>query len=195
MKKMMILALSICLVSVGTAWAGNLVFPDSVKEIAKALSIEETPFEHEGRQYVMTKSGEVYMVVDGQRFRTKGIKRVDSEIVPKAGAHINFDYNSATIKEDSNKVLDMFGTALTEELPEVKIMIEGHTDNAGSAEYNLQLSQDRSEAVKQYLVSNHKIAPERLAVKGTGEGNPIADNETEEGRSMNRRVEFSRVIE
>lgn len=75
------------------------------------------------------------------------------------------------------------------ENPEIKIQINGHTDNQGSEEYNLLLSEARAKAVYNYLIDK-KIAPTRLAFKGYGESRSIANNETEENRQLNRRTEF-----
>jgi len=72
--------------------------------------------------------------------------------------------------------------------PDTTARIEGHTDSAGPAQYNLQLSQKRSESVRQYLINNFSIAPERLNARGFGESRPIATNTTREGRKKNRRV-------
>lgn len=79
--------------------------------------------------------------------------------------------------------------AILLEYPQMKIEIQGHTDDRASAEHNLDLSQRRAKAVVNYLKSKD-ISPERLSWKGFGETRPIASNETEEGRSLNRRVEF-----
>jgi OOP family OmpA-OmpF porin len=74
----------------------------------------------------------------------------------------------------------------------VNVEIEGYTDYIGTAEYNQQLSEERAQTVKNYLVSQG-IAADRLSTVGYGKGNPIANNETEEGRAMNRRIVF-RII-
>ena len=71
----------------------------------------------------------------------------------------------------------------------MKIEISGHTDNVGDANFNLKLSENRASAVYNYLLEQ-KIAPERLTFKGYGQTQPIADNSTEEGKSLNRRTEF-----
>jgi outer membrane protein OmpA-like peptidoglycan-associated protein len=73
--------------------------------------------------------------------------------------------------------------------PEIKILICGHTDDVGSAEYNQTLSEKRAEAVYNFLV-DMEIDPERLDYKGFGKSQPVSDNETEEGRAMNRRTEI-----
>ncbi|WP_243689519.1 OmpA family protein [Geotalea toluenoxydans] len=72
--------------------------------------------------------------------------------------------------------------------PTVKGVIEGHTDNVGSAAANMKLSQRRAEAVRSYLIKKHGIAAGRLTAKGYGMTRPIADNGTEAGRQQNRRI-------
>ena len=72
--------------------------------------------------------------------------------------------------------------------PTVKGVIEGHTDNVGSAAANLKLSQSRAEAVRNYLVKKYGIAADRLTAKGYGLTRPVADNATEAGRQQNRRI-------
>ena len=70
------------------------------------------------------------------------------------------------------------------------ISVEGHTDANGSDSTNLILSQDRADAVKQYLVSNFGVDPERITSIGYGEARPVATNETTEGRARNRRIDL-----
>jgi len=78
---------------------------------------------------------------------------------------------------------------LLEENSDVRISIHGHTDNVGSDEANMQLSEDRAKAVYQYLIDK-EIKPERLEYQGFGETEPIESNDTAEGRRLNRRTEF-----
>jgi hypothetical protein len=74
--------------------------------------------------------------------------------------------------------------------PEIKrVRVEGHTDNKGSAAYNVKLSQQRADSVIKWL-SSHGIAADRLVAKGMGLVNPIVPNDTEANRALNRRVEF-----
>jgi OOP family OmpA-OmpF porin len=73
--------------------------------------------------------------------------------------------------------------------PDLKIVIEGHTDNVGGEKYNLNLSQKRAEAIKSVMVTKFNIEPSRLMTKGFGYSKPIASNSTKEGRQKNRRVE------
>jgi OOP family OmpA-OmpF porin len=70
------------------------------------------------------------------------------------------------------------------------VEVDGHTDSRGSDAHNLDLSQRRAAAVRQYLVG-HGIAPERLEAQGFGESKPVADNDTAHGMALNRRVELN----
>ncbi|MCX8072889.1 MAG: OmpA family protein [Candidatus Binatia bacterium] len=101
---------------------------------------------------------------------------------------VNFDFDKATIRPDAARILDEAVATLKAE-PDVDVLIVGHTDSVGSEAYNLRLSQRRAQAVRDYLVK-HGIAPARLRVKGMGEAQPVASNETAEGRAQNRRVEL-----
>jgi OOP family OmpA-OmpF porin len=101
---------------------------------------------------------------------------------------IYFETAQATIKPVSFPLLDEVGTVLTDN-PEIQVRIEGHTDDRGSSEYNMRLSQERTEAVRQYLIGKGVDAA-RLEARGYGEGAPVASNKTESGRAQNRRVEF-----
>jgi len=99
-----------------------------------------------------------------------------------------FEHNKATIKKDGYKVLDKI-IEILERAKGKEILICGHTDNIGSDEYNLRLSERRAEAVYRYL-ARRGIKKERMSYKGYGESKPIASNKTEEGRARNRRVEI-----
>jgi outer membrane protein OmpA-like peptidoglycan-associated protein len=104
---------------------------------------------------------------------------------------VQFDFNQATIKPESEPVLKEVG-ALLQQDPPLKLIIEGHTDNVGKPAYNLELSKKRAESVKAYLITNFKIDPSRLTTNGFGDSKPIAKNDTEPGRAQNRRVELVR---
>jgi OmpA-OmpF porin, OOP family len=102
---------------------------------------------------------------------------------------IKFKFDSAEILGESNYILDAVSKIL-EEHPEItRISIEGHTDNVGSATYNKSLSQRRAASVMSWLVA-HGMDAARLSSAGFGLELPIADNDSEEGRRVNRRVEF-----
>lgn len=103
--------------------------------------------------------------------------------------NIYFDFNKATIRPESYPALDEMAKILKEN-PNIKVEIQGHTCSIGSYEYNMKLSQARAEAVVHYLVTHHGIDIRRLIARGYGESRPIADNSSEAGRRLNRRVEF-----
>lgn len=102
--------------------------------------------------------------------------------------NIYFEFDKNTLLQQSYKEL-LNLIELLKEYPKMKIEIQGHTDNQGSASYNQRLSEQRAKAVVDYLIS-HGIEAKRLGYKGYGKENPIADNSTEEGRATNRRVAF-----
>jgi outer membrane protein OmpA-like peptidoglycan-associated protein len=102
--------------------------------------------------------------------------------------NIFFDVNQYELKPASQVELDRIVQLLAEN-PSVKIEISGHTDNEGKPADNLVLSNNRAKAVTNYLVSKG-IAAQRLVSKGYGETKPVANNQTEEGRAVNRRTEM-----
>ncbi|MCP3978859.1 MAG: OmpA family protein [bacterium] len=102
-----------------------------------------------------------------------------------------FDFNSADLTADSRMILDRVTQSLVD-WPEVQIEIGGHTDAIGPDAYNLDLSKRRAAAVSDHLARGG-VDPGRLAVRGYGETQPVADNSTKEGRDQNRRVELSRT--
>lgn len=102
--------------------------------------------------------------------------------------NIFFDFDKATLRPESTNELERLIKLLTD-VPTLKIEISGHTDNKGSAQYNQTLSESRSKSVVEYLISKG-IAKERLEYKGYGLTQPIAPNESDEGRQLNRRTEF-----
>jgi outer membrane protein OmpA-like peptidoglycan-associated protein len=104
---------------------------------------------------------------------------------------IQFTPGKATIKIESYPILDEIAQVL-KEVPEMRLVIEGHTDSIGDATVNKQLSQKRADAVRDYLISRGTNA-DRVTAVGYGEERPIADNGSESGREKNRRVEFKIV--
>jgi len=102
--------------------------------------------------------------------------------------NIFFAFNSYELLPESSKDLEEILTLFGQN-PGIEIEISGFTDAKGTDDFNLILSRKRSESVMQYLI-NHGINPSQLTAKGYGRNNPIATNETEEGRSLNRRTEM-----
>jgi outer membrane protein OmpA-like peptidoglycan-associated protein len=104
---------------------------------------------------------------------------------------IYFDFDSATIRPESQTVLKEI-SAMLHEHPDWKLQLAGNTDNIGTADFNLELSQRRAAAVKDALLSRYGIAADRLTTTGYGASRPVDSNATLEGRARNRRVELQR---
>ncbi len=104
---------------------------------------------------------------------------------------IHFEFDKAKIRPESFRILDAVVDVL-KQYPKIKIEIQGHTDNKGSAAYNKKLSDNRAGAVKKYLVE-HGVDPNRLTSHGYGMEKPLVDNLTDQNRALNRRVQFIRT--
>jgi OOP family OmpA-OmpF porin len=102
---------------------------------------------------------------------------------------IYFDTGKATIKPESSQAIGEIAKLLAAD-PALKVYVVGHTDSVGVLEANMKLSQDRADAVAQMLVRAHGIAAARLKSFGNGPYAPVASNDSEAGRSRNRRVEL-----
>ncbi len=104
---------------------------------------------------------------------------------------IRFDVNKATIRPESMGVINEI-VQLMNDHPELKFSVEGHTDSDGSADHNQLLSEQRAEAVMKQMVSIG-IATDRLTFTGHGQSLPLAPNDTQENKALNRRVEFVKL--
>ena len=111
-----------------------------------------------------------------------------SKVVSSNAQNIYFTGTTTTLMTKSNASLNNIVKILNEN-PDLKVKIEGHTDNAGNDDANMTLSTNRAEAVKTYLVGKG-ISEDRITTEGFGETTPIADNNTAAGRTKNRRVEI-----
>ncbi|HTX87679.1 MAG TPA: OmpA family protein [Bacteroidales bacterium] len=107
--------------------------------------------------------------------------------------NVFFETGLATLRKESFPALDELVAALKAK-PNLVIEIAGHTDNVGTPESNQKLSEDRALSVRSYLIK-HGIAPDRVSAKGFGETQPVAGNDTPEGRQQNRRTEVRIISE
>jgi outer membrane protein OmpA-like peptidoglycan-associated protein len=124
--------------------------------------------------------------------KTRGIGAKPTADV--AAIKVHFAFNSAVLAPEATHDLDILGGALgTPQLADFCFRIEGHADSIGSDAYNVELSQERADAVVKYLVESRGLDPERFLAVGYGEQQPIASNVTEEGRSKNRRVQVANL--
>lgn len=175
---------------------GEVILKTTTGKLGKYLSKLQA-----GKNYGMVVSSDGYLFQslnldippDKEKMRIPPIKLKKIE----AGKNIVlnnifFDFDKATLRADSKPELERVAKVLKDN-PSMKIEISGHTDNKGSATYNLKLSESRAKSVVDFLISAG-IESTRLTYKGYGFLKPIASNTTEEGRQQNRRTEF-KVLE
>ncbi|MES2810259.1 MAG: OmpA family protein, partial [Bacteroidota bacterium] len=130
-------------------------------------------------------------VVDGSGCPIVFPKVVEAAAAPAGAAYSNiqFEFDSSVLRTSSYPVLD--ATSADLRATGAKVEVGGYASSEGTAAHNLNLSKDRANSVKTYLV-NSGVDAKNVKVKGYGETNPIADNSTEEGRVLNRRVSFKK---
>lgn len=129
--------------------------------------------------------------VDNKDPSKRGCPRlvIFTDVEVKILEQVQFDFAKATIRKASDELLNEVAQVLKDHPEVLKIEVQGHTDNIGPAAYNKKLSEDRARAVMAALVSRG-IDQSRLISTGYGFDKPIADNKTDEGRQINRRVQF-----
>ncbi len=125
-----------------------------------------------------------------QRLRATGVSVTKSghQIILNMPGNVTFATDSADISSSFYEVLDAVAIVLNE-YDKTYVDVIGHTDSTGAAEYNQALSVRRARSVADYLMSR-QVIPERLVITGMGQTQPIAPNDTPEGRALNRRVEI-----
>jgi len=116
------------------------------------------------------------------------VTRQGDNVILNMPGHVTFATDSAQISPAFQGTLDQVATTITE-YQDTRVQVAGHTDSTGSESYNQQLSQRRAQAVADYLASRG-VATTRITTIGHGETQPVASNETAEGRQQNRRVEI-----
>jgi OOP family OmpA-OmpF porin len=114
----------------------------------------------------------------------------DSKIVGVKTENIHFEFDGVEVPPDSHENLKMLGKFL-EDNPNTFAVLAGFSDNAGNEEYNLKLSRMRSQSVKNFILEQSRIDPDRVILFWYGNTNPVASNDTAEGRQKNRRVEIA----
>ncbi len=132
--------------------------------------------------YMDKQAEEMQRDLEGAR-----VERVGEGIMITFDSGILFDFDKSNLKADARANLDKLAVILNK-YSDTDILIDGHTDSKGSDEYNLTLSQSRAQSVASYL-AGLQVASMRMAINGYGESRPVADNATDEGRALNRRVE------
>lgn len=117
------------------------------------------------------------------------IERVGEGIVVTFDSGLLFGFDSSILQDEAQANLREFATSMNE-FEEANILIVGHTDSKGAEEYNQTLSDERARSAAEFL-TEQGLASSRIQTKGRGESEPIATNETAEGRTLNRRVEVA----
>lgn len=117
------------------------------------------------------------------------VTRRGDDIILNMPGNVTFDFDSAALRSDFFDVLNSVALVV-KEFDQTVLVIDGHTDSTGRRDYNMQLSQRRSETVGRYL-SSQGVAPVRMATYGYGPDHPVASNDTDAGRAQNRRVELT----
>jgi len=139
-------------------------------------------------KYMDKQAEEVKQEVQGAKVERVG-EGEDAKVNITFESGFLFDVNKAELKPDTivnlNKLADIL-----QKYPDTNIIIEGHTDSTGKEDYNMQLSEKRAKSVQNYIMQQG-INSNRMTAKWYGETKPVASNETEEGKSQNRRVEIS----
>lgn len=160
----------------GKKYSMNAIAPDFIAEGENIDLTDSAATAGGGKKYreITDKSLKLIPIEEGQIVRLN---------------NIFFEFGKAALSPESFPELDRIALTLTEDT-HLGIEIGGHTDNIGSNESNLKLSQDRADAVREYLIGKG-IEPDRVGSKGYGESKPVASNTTPEGQKLNRRVEFT----
>lgn len=132
---------------------------------------EEFDLKDKGESYDVQKNIELFPISKG-----------------KTSLMVFFDFDKASLQDKSKPELERL-TRFLNLYPDIKIRLDGHTDDQGNAEYNNKLSKDRADSVKDYLVNNG-IKSDRVETKGFGKSKPLINETTDEARAKNRRVEL-----
>jgi outer membrane protein OmpA-like peptidoglycan-associated protein len=134
--------------------------------------------------YMDKQAAEIERDIEGAK-----IERVGEGIKITFDSGLLFEIDKATLNDKSRTELAKLAVILNK-YPDTNILLEGHTDATGSDEHNLELSRERAQAVANYL-SGQQVMATRFTIMGYGESQPIASNDTVDGRTQNRRVEVA----
>ena len=189
--------------------AREIAGPDAdVAELLDLHNYDEGKFEYEA--FVIRTTGTTaWIVLQSSQFTMNVVSIEEQALAPRIGLvtadamktaledegrialYLNFDTDAATLRPDSGPVLAEIAALLARD-PGLRLVVEGHTDDTGTAERNRDLSQGRADAVVAALMATD-VDASRLLARGLGAGMPLADNSTEDGRARNRRVELVRL--
>jgi len=130
------------------------------------------------------------LAADAMSTADKALKCCRKEFVTVHAEEVNFAFNSTELTAAAQAKIDIVANKMKED-PDYIIEIAGHTDAIGNEDYNIVLGQKRADAVRSYLVSKHHVALSRIAIRSGGKDEPVAANDTDDGRGKNRRATIS----
>jgi outer membrane protein OmpA-like peptidoglycan-associated protein len=170
--------------------AANTTYVVKIEQDERML--QATRAELAGAQHELAATRQVQRERDAALARVRELEKLgaaDRELMISLAGTVMFRHDESTLLPEARARLDRVADALKLMAPDRKIVIEGHTDALGPDEYNRRLSEARADAVRSYLLQRG-IAPDRVIAVGRGKQQPIATNQTAEGRANNRRVEI-----
>lgn len=132
---------------------------------------------------------------DAPKFKKATAADAAKEAIASKAVSITFRTGEFQLDENSKYIIDKEFVGIAQAFGNSRIRIEGNTDNTGSRQLNIDLSKKRAQAVADYLITEHKMPRNRLIVVGNGPDQPLASNDTENGRAKNRRTDFELVGE
>jgi len=173
------------------------ILPDT-QSLTMYLSGTEPPFLEESAN-IRSDTTMFNQEVEAQRYTTSRVKisvlaKLPDEVIARIDRDfaefesLSFEFNQSEVSENFYPVLDRMAIIM-KEIPSLTMEIAAHTDNVGSFEFNMELSEKRARSIVDYLISKG-IDKKRLIGKGYSESKPISSNSTEKGRMDNRRIEF-----
>jgi outer membrane protein OmpA-like peptidoglycan-associated protein len=180
-------------VKLGDIYFQKKMWVDALKNYDKALTffpdskyVQNQQFEAQKNAPVQLKeNSQVDLVAEVSKRGLGGTKKL-----PPFAVEVHFGKGSHEITAADKSVLDKFGEIVKNNYASYTFEVQGHTDSTGSPQSNLALSEKRAASVKDYLNKKQGLDPGKLQVKGYGDTQPIASNQTEEGMGQNRRVQF-----
>jgi outer membrane protein OmpA-like peptidoglycan-associated protein len=175
---------------------------DPLGDINLSVSVSETTQDQNNGDLNISKTGDILVAVDSIQEKAVTNKMVDGTADDMAkqlasGGSVNlygiyFDTDKTDVKPESKPTLDEVGKLLAGDAA-IKLKVVGHTDNVGTVEHNNDLSLRRAQSVVQSLVTTYSVDAARLTPSGAGSTQPVASNDTEDGRAKNRRVELVKL--
>lgn len=191
-RSLMAIAFILFMVQYALAQEGSeLNFQTTEQGIIKSLTAENPKIKTRSLGETKTRAIKIVGRENNQIIQQE-ITVSDDAPTQSVNLKIEFDVNSYNIRPDSYDLLDKLGKALTsDKLKEQAILVKGHTDSDGNDDYNLNLSLNRAQAVKSYLVGRFSIPELRLKIYGYGKTVPLVSDNNPANKQINRRVEIA----